>query len=75
VTLAANEPLALLAGYTVEGGVFDEAVVPDGRPRRSALGGLKAVERHDLGELAEVVAARAEAEGSVSTPSAATGPS
>jgi uncharacterized circularly permuted ATP-grasp superfamily protein len=63
VTLAANEPLALLAGYSVEPGVFDEAAVPDGRPRRSALGGLKAVERHDLRELAEEVAAHAGAEG------------
>ena len=55
VTVAAEEPLDLLAGYATEPGRYDEAVTEAGLPRRSSVGALTAVGRRAVDELAAVV--------------------
>lgn len=55
MTVAAEEPLDLLAGYATEPGRYDEAVTEAGLPRRSSLGALTAVGRRRVGELADAV--------------------
>jgi uncharacterized circularly permuted ATP-grasp superfamily protein len=64
MTVAAEEPLDLLEGYPAHPGLYDEAVTDGGLPRRSAVGGLRAVESHAVvGDLAAAVSGDAAAEG------------
>lgn len=63
VTLAAEEPLDLLAGYATQPGLYDEAVTDDGLARRSSFAGLSAVARRPVGELAAAVSGDAAREG------------
>ena len=63
MTLAAEEPLDLLADYRRETRGYDEAVDDDGRPRPSHAGALRALEGHDLEALAATVDEQVAGEG------------
>jgi uncharacterized circularly permuted ATP-grasp superfamily protein len=63
VTVAAEEPLDMLEGYSMQPGLYDEAVTGDGLPRRSSFGGLRAVDAHVVGDLAAAVSGDAAREG------------
>ena len=63
MTVAAEEPLDLLADYRRETRGYDEAVDEDGRPRPSHAGALRALAGHDLEALAATVDAQVAGEG------------
>jgi uncharacterized circularly permuted ATP-grasp superfamily protein len=63
MTVAAEEPLDLLADYRRETRGYDEAVGEDGRPRASHAGALRAIAGHDLEALASTVDAQVAGEG------------
>jgi uncharacterized circularly permuted ATP-grasp superfamily protein len=63
MTLAAEEPLDLLADYRRETRGYDEAVDDDGRVRPSHAGALRALAGHDLEALAATVDAQVAGEG------------
>jgi uncharacterized circularly permuted ATP-grasp superfamily protein len=63
MNVAAEEPLDVLEGYPAHPGLYDEAVTDGGLPRRSSVGGLRAVQSHQVGELAAAVSGDAAAEG------------
>ncbi|HYM56785.1 MAG TPA: circularly permuted type 2 ATP-grasp protein [Solirubrobacteraceae bacterium] len=63
MTVAAEDPLDLLAGYATEPGRYDEAVTGAGLPRRPSLGALTAVGRRPVDELAAAVNADAARDG------------
>jgi len=63
MTIAADEPLDLLADYRRETLGYDEAVDEDGRPRPSHAGALRALEGHDLEALAATVDEQVAGEG------------
>ena len=63
MTVAAEEPLDLLADYRREPRGYDEAVDEDGRPRPSHAGALRALAGHDLEALAATVDAQVAGEG------------
>ena len=67
MTLAAEEPLDLLADYRRETRGYDEAVDDDGRPRPSHVGALRVLEGHDLEALAATVGEQVAGEGVAST--------
>jgi uncharacterized circularly permuted ATP-grasp superfamily protein len=63
MTLAAEEPVDLLADYRRETRGYDEAVDEDGRPRPSHAGALRVLEGHDLEALAATVGEQVAGEG------------
>ena len=52
MSVAAGDPIELLASYTPAADSYDEAVAPDGNPRPAGLAVLAAVAGHDLAALA-----------------------